>query len=202
MASSNVTLCPVQAAAAIVRQIRSYPGANNNTPISAIWKYNRINHTTSKQITNALQGAVLAIGEDSLHIATHKIGTYSIRLGAAMAMFLGGCPVFLIMMIGRWSSNAFLRYIRKQVEEFNHNVSQKCLPACSTGTSPTTYPQQFPTSIPDNLAEKIANMLATCRPDSQMLAHLAKTPLSWRHNFDPNTFFCVGICQHPPNFPL
>jgi hypothetical protein len=39
-----------------------------------------------------------------------------------MAMFLGGC-VLLIMMIGRWSSDAFLRYIRKQVEEFNHDVS-------------------------------------------------------------------------------
>ena len=44
-----------------------------------------------------------------------------------MAMFLGGCPVFLIMMIGRWSSDAFLRYIHKQVEEFNHDndASQK-----------------------------------------------------------------------------
>ena len=44
-----------------------------------------------------------------------------------MTMLLGGCPVFLIMMIGRWSSNAFLRYICKQVEEFNHNVLQKML---------------------------------------------------------------------------
>ena len=44
-----------------------------------------------------------------------------------MAMFLGGCPVFVIMMIGRWSSDAFLKYICKQVEEFNHDVSQKML---------------------------------------------------------------------------
>ena len=84
-------------------------------------------HITSKQITNALQDTVLAIEEDSFRIATHKIGTYSIRSGAAMAMFLGGCPVFLIMMIGCWSSDTFLRYIWKQVEEFNHNVSQKLL---------------------------------------------------------------------------
>jgi hypothetical protein len=105
----------------------SYLGANNDTPISAIWKYNCINHITSKQITDTLQDAVLSIGEDSLHIATHEIGTHSIRSGAAMAMFLGSCPVFLIMMIGCWSSNAFLRYIWKQVEEFNHNVSQKML---------------------------------------------------------------------------
>jgi hypothetical protein len=38
------------------------------------------------------------------------------------------------------------------------------------------------------LAEKVANMSATCRPDSQMSAHLAKMPLSWQHNFDPDTF--------------
>ena len=30
-------------------------------------------------------------------------------------------------MIGRWSSNALLRYIRKQVEQFSHNVSSRML---------------------------------------------------------------------------
>ncbi len=125
MASGNITLCLVCAAATIVRWIRSYPGANDDTPISAIWRYNSINNITSKQITNALRDAVSAIGEDSLHIAAHEIRTHSVHSEAAMAMFLGGCPVFLIMMIGRWSSDAFLHYIRKQVKEFNHDVSRK-----------------------------------------------------------------------------
>ena len=31
----------------------------------------------------------------------------------------------------------------------------------------------------ETLAGKVANMLATCRPDSQMLAHLANMPLLW-----------------------
>jgi hypothetical protein len=95
--------------------------------ISTIWQYNCIKHITSRQIKNALQDAVLAIGEDTLHIATDGIGTHSIRLGMAMVMFLGGCPVFLIMTISFWSSDAFLCYIRKQVEEFNHNVSLKMI---------------------------------------------------------------------------
>jgi hypothetical protein len=120
MSSGDVTLCPVRAAVAIICRIRSYPGANNDTPISAIWQYNHIEHITSRQIKNMLQEAILAIGEDTFHIAANKIGTHSICSGAAMTMFLGGCPVFLIMMIGRWSSNAFLCYIRKQVKEFNH----------------------------------------------------------------------------------
>jgi hypothetical protein len=49
------------------------------------------------------------------------------RSGAAMEMYLGEIPVYTIMLIGRWSSDAFLRYIRKQVEQFSRNVSKKML---------------------------------------------------------------------------
>ena len=161
MESGEISLCPVQAAAAIVRRIRSYPGANDDTPVSAIWRYDHIDHITSKQISNALKDAVSAIGEDSLHIAAHEIGTHSIRSGAAMAMFLGGCPVFLIMMIGRWSSDAFLRYIRKQVKKFNHDVSRKMLthmfhrhiPNYSSQTVSHLDPRQH--NHPDNAATRI-----------------------------------------------
>ena len=40
-----------------------------------------------------------------------------------MAMCLNDVPVFTIMIMGHWSSDAFLRYIRKQVEQFSHNVA-------------------------------------------------------------------------------
>jgi hypothetical protein len=127
MASGDITLRPVRVATAINHRIHSYAGANNKTPISAIWKYDRIKHIYSKQIANILQDAVLAIGEEVPFIATHKIGTHSMHLGAAMAMLHGVCPVLLIMMISHWSIRvAFLRYIHKQVKEFNHNVSPKC----------------------------------------------------------------------------
>ncbi len=101
----------------------TYKGANNDTPISAFWCFNRIGHVTSKQVIAAMKDAIQAIGEEVLHIKKSEIGTHSIRSGAAMAMFLSNCLVCLIMMISRQSSNAFLRYIRKQVELFSHNVS-------------------------------------------------------------------------------
>jgi hypothetical protein len=44
-----------------------------------------------------------------------------------MAMYLGGVPVFTIMLLGRWSSDAFLRYICKQVKEFSKGVSNKMI---------------------------------------------------------------------------
>ncbi len=120
-------ICPVRAAAAIVCRFLSYPGANDSTPISAIWQYNLIEHITSRQIKNALWDAIPAIGEDTLQIAANEIGSHSIHLGAAMAMFFGGCPLFFIMMIGCWSSDAFLLYIWKQVRDFTPNVSRKMI---------------------------------------------------------------------------
>jgi hypothetical protein len=33
----------------------------------------------------------------------------------------------MVMLIGRWSSDAFLQYIQKQVMEFSHNVSKRML---------------------------------------------------------------------------
>ena len=78
-------------------------------------------------MTNALQDAISVIGEAVLNIKTSEVGTHSIQSGGAMAMFLGGCPVFMIMLIGRWSSDAFMKYIRKQIEEFSHDVSQRMI---------------------------------------------------------------------------
>jgi hypothetical protein len=42
-----------------------------------------------------------------------------------MAMYMSHVPIFTIMLLGSWPSDAFLRYIRKDVEEFGLNVSQK-----------------------------------------------------------------------------
>jgi hypothetical protein len=78
-------------------------------------------------MVNALEAAVEAVGRDVVNIQAGEISTHSIRSGAAMAMYLGEVPVYTIMMLGRWSSDAFLRYIRKQVEQFSHNVSKKMI---------------------------------------------------------------------------
>jgi hypothetical protein len=44
-----------------------------------------------------------------------------------MAMYLSGVPVFTIMLLGRWSSDSFLRYIQKQVKEFSCGISNKMI---------------------------------------------------------------------------
>ena len=127
MASRDTTLCPVRQEAALVRRISSYPGASDDTPVSAVWRNDMVEHITSTEMIEAIRAAVIGIGEDQLGIKADDVGTHSIRSSAEMAMYLVECPVYTIMMIGRWSSDAFLRYIRKQVEQFSHNVSSRML---------------------------------------------------------------------------
>ena len=127
MASRDTTLFSVCQEAALVRRIRSYPGASDDTAVSAVRRNDRIEQITSTEMIEALQEAVIAIGEDQLEIKADDVGTHSIRSASAMAVYLGECPIYTIMMIGRWSSDAFLIYIRKQVKQFSHNVSSRML---------------------------------------------------------------------------
>jgi hypothetical protein len=53
----------------------------------------------------------------------HEIGNKSIRSGAAMALFLANHSPAKIMILGRWSSDAFLVYIRPQILEWTNNMS-------------------------------------------------------------------------------
>ena len=62
----------------------------------------------------ALRAAAKAIEEDTLGFKISEIGTHSLRSGAAMTMTLDQIPVYVIIMIDRWSSDAFLiTYIQK-----------------------------------------------------------------------------------------
>jgi hypothetical protein len=126
-ATHHETLCPVTQWACLVKRIRNYPGANDDTNVSAVWHHGKIHHMTSKEITDALRDGLSVFGSKKLRIEPNEIGTHSIRSGAAMAMYLGGVPVFAIQIIGRWSSNAFMKYIRKQIEEFTFDVSARML---------------------------------------------------------------------------
>ena len=52
-----------------------------------------------------------------------------------------GMDISLIMLIGRWSSDAFLRYIRKQVEQFSQHVAKQMLTFRSFRTVPNIAPR-------------------------------------------------------------
>jgi hypothetical protein len=116
-------LCPVKAWAAVVQRILSYPGCDTDSLVSTVLTNDRRRLITSTFLATQLQAAAKRIGPDVLGFSHLDVGTHSIRSGGAMAMYLARVPVFTIMLIGRWSSDAFLRYIRRQVLQFSAGVS-------------------------------------------------------------------------------
>jgi hypothetical protein len=120
-------LCPVLKWAQLVNRILSYPNTTCNTPVCAVWCHGRLDKIASTQVLSALRAESKAVGSTRLGFKPSKMGMHPLCSGAAMEMYLAGVPVYTIMLIGRWSSNAFLCYIRKQVEQFLQHVGKQML---------------------------------------------------------------------------
>ena len=135
--SSSDFMNPAKLAAAIVQRVRSYPGANDDTPINTMLdaKGNTF-LITSSSIRNQIKTAVKIIGPKTLGFGPNEVGTHSIRSGGAMALFLADVSPLTIMMIGRWRSDAFLLYIRKQVQKFSEGLSDRMLQTEDFFTTP------------------------------------------------------------------
>ena len=125
-------LCPVRAWAAIVRSIKNLPGSTKNTPVCSIFQPatkptpdnpGKFTQVTGKEMTTLIRKAVANMGTERLGFKPKDCGTHSIRSAAAMAMHMAGVPVYTIMLIGRWSSDAFLVYLRTQVMQFTQCIS-------------------------------------------------------------------------------
>ena len=114
--------------AVLVRRIRTHPKANDSLSVHLFTDAKgNLKPISSAHIRLTLRAAATLIGEDRLGFKIKDIGTHSIRSGAAMAMYFNDVPVYTIMIVGRWSSDAFIRYIRRQVEQFSHNVSSRMI---------------------------------------------------------------------------
>eukprot|EP00978_Attheya_sp_CCMP212_P020121 scaffold57222_cov67-Attheya_sp.AAC.1 len=140
--TSNSLLCPVKSWSSIVRRILSYAGTGPST--SSVNAYQdatgNLCFLSSKTMLLNLRAVARRLGRDHLGYCKMEIGTHSFRSGAVMAMsYLAGVPVFTIMLIGRWSSDAFLRYIQHQVQEFSTGVSSKMILAPDYFTMPDAH---------------------------------------------------------------
>jgi hypothetical protein len=115
--TSDPVMCPAKLWASIVKRILTYKGTNIDSPVSLALHRNSTISITLEMDANLLKDGIVAIGKRK---ARHQY-TQS-DLGPQMAMYLAGVPIFSIMLIGRWSSLAFLKYIRKQVQEFSCGI--------------------------------------------------------------------------------
>ena len=126
--NGDPTLNPTVGWAMVVRRVMAIPGATTEWTVD---KYQdekgKIKRIKGADVEAALRAMVGIIGEDELGILEKDVGTHTNRSSAAMWMYLNGVRTFTIMLQGRWGSDAFLTYIRKQVREFSSGVSHQMI---------------------------------------------------------------------------
>jgi hypothetical protein len=132
------TLCPVKAWAYTVRRLLRQPGVQPSTTVDTFIdpSTGNISWFTAAGLLALFRANVRSMGQETLGFPAEHIGTHSNHSAAAMAMYLNGIPTYTIMHIGRWSSDAFLLYIRKQVQEFSRGVSSCMINTSSFYTIP------------------------------------------------------------------
>ena len=118
-------LCPVKTLVSLINRIyRRIPNANDDLTLDSTRLVNRITRITSTMIRNYLRSTCTILGgRATFGFDATELGTKSLRSGAAMSLFLMNHSVHKIMILGRWSSDAFLVYIRPQVLEWTTNMS-------------------------------------------------------------------------------
>jgi hypothetical protein len=123
--SGHPVLCPVlRWGSAVRRIIATIPTWTEHTTLCSVALNEQILEISNAFVRKLLRHTCFLFGGfNSFGFHPHEIGNRSIRSGAAMSLFLMDHSPAKIMILGRWSSDAFLVYIRPQVLEWTHNMS-------------------------------------------------------------------------------
>ena len=73
--------------------------------------------------TNSLREGIFYFGKERLGFSHKEVGTHSIYSGFVMELYLDKLYPETIMIMGRGTSSAFLRYIRIQVSDLSKGIS-------------------------------------------------------------------------------
>ena len=137
-------LNPVSLWAHTIRRLRSYPGYSDKWEVFTFFDGKNFFKISSTEVLIDLRLSVDAIGPDVLGFTGDDVGTHSVRSSLAMMMYLAKEQIYTIMLVGRWSSDAFLSYIKKQVKEFTRGVSSRMLARDTFYNVPLALPSQEP----------------------------------------------------------
>ena len=118
-------ICPVRDWANTIHRVLSYIGTTESSQVNTFLneKTHKLVHITSSQTRAQIRATVHSMGEATLGVKAENVGTHSLRSSCAMLLYLGQVRTSTIMLLGRWKSDAFLLYLRKQVKEFTAGVS-------------------------------------------------------------------------------
>lgn len=135
--TNHPTLCPIKIWASTIKRILNIPGFSLASTVNTVLLNDgSIQLLSNNYLITKLRLAVLIIGQEELGFLPTEIGLHSLCSSAAMTMFLAGISVTTIKLIARWGSEAFMDYIRPQVEMFSSLVSKTMISNSSFFTVP------------------------------------------------------------------
>ncbi len=107
---TNPNFCPVRIWARIFDRIFNYPGTTLDTPVNAVLSKGKVKYITSAAVSKQIKRAAV-LSNSGLNI--DDVSPHSIRATFATMLFHEGHSLSDVKLMGRWRSDAFLLYIRK-----------------------------------------------------------------------------------------
>jgi hypothetical protein len=115
--------CPVRATTQQIKYLH-LKGAKCTVPIASIYVRNRRTAIKAKQITDTIRQAMI-INFHRTGINPAEVSARSLRAGGAMALICSKLDKNLIRMLGRWHSDAMIRYLHMQAQPIVQHFASK-----------------------------------------------------------------------------
>jgi hypothetical protein len=138
-ATNDPQLCPCKALARISAHLRSVQ-AKPDTPLYVYQYPDLLRKHVSP--TNVNKNALRHSANDIQHLTgidPSLLSARSLHPGGATALLCTGIDTDVIQLLGRWKSDAMLRYLRVAALTHTSNLSQQMLTAGTYTFAPTTY---------------------------------------------------------------
>ena len=118
---------PVRSLEQTARKILSYPGASTQSSICTYFSNRELKNFTKNDILLVFRGNTKSIQKDKMGYNSEEIGTHSNRSAASIAIFIDNIPCYMIILLGCWSLDSFLKYMRHQVLECSKGISLRMI---------------------------------------------------------------------------
>jgi hypothetical protein len=170
--SGHPFLCPIIVWSSIVKRILNYPGSSLASSVNLVQLPDkRTQQLSNNFLLSKIRSAAATMGFESLGFFPSDIGLHSLRSGAAMAMYLAGIPPSTIKITGRWSSEAFMDYIRPQIAKFSSHLSSSMISHATLITIPDSYNVVRPSELPTDFQPQFGHSNPFVSPNPIVLCH-------------------------------
>jgi hypothetical protein len=154
--TAHPLLCPCKALARVAAHLRAH-SCLPETPICTYYDGAGEPQLAKPQlITNALRHSATAL-EHLTGISAKLLSARSLRPGGATALLCAGIDPNVIQLLGRWKSDAMLRYLRVAGHAHSSSLAQRMLTAGAYTFAAHTYdsPQPVPVEAPPEFLDAL-----------------------------------------------